>query len=108
MPTRAKTFSERQGRTRTDRAYERRRQADTGLAKAQSILGSARWQRFRRFFLRRNPVCADPLGHHAADGVTVPAQQVHHKEKLRNRPDLALVSENCMAVCTVCHAKVEG
>jgi 5-methylcytosine-specific restriction enzyme A len=52
------------------------------------------WERFRRMFLARHPDCAD-CGRLA--------DQVHHLEKVKVRPDLKLVESNCLALCEACH-----
>jgi 5-methylcytosine-specific restriction protein A len=55
----------------------------------------AAWRRFRLWFLHRYPICADCL--------TVAATDVHHVEKLKDRPDLRLTESNCSGLCGRCH-----
>ena len=55
------------------------------------------WQRFRRWFLGANPVCADCKREAAVD--------VHHKVPLSERPDLRCVEDNCVALCHACHSR---
>jgi 5-methylcytosine-specific restriction enzyme A len=54
------------------------------------------WERFRAWFVRRHPICADC-------GIK-PAKEVHHVRKLRDHPELRLAENNCMGLCKACHA----
>ena len=109
MPWKPSTHAQRtRGRTDTDLEYERRRRADPALRQAQRIRNSARWQRFRNWFKRGHPLCCDPFGRHADDGVVVATAHAHHITSLTARPDLACVASNCAPLCSRCHAKVEA
>lgn len=57
------------------------------------------WRRFRAWFLRRHPLCADC--EHAAT-------EVHHVKKIAAFPELRLSESNCMALCHECHARRTG
>jgi 5-methylcytosine-specific restriction enzyme A len=54
------------------------------------------WERFRAWFVRRHPICADCS--------IKPTKEVHHVRKLRDYPELRLVESNCMGLCKACHA----
>lgn len=59
----------------------------------------ARWQRFRKGKLMRNPLCAYclELGH------TTAATDVHHVIPIRDAPELRLSDANTIALCKACH-----
>lgn len=98
---RARVHKPRTGR-RYDADYERKRNADPQLREAARFRSSIRWQRFRAWFIARQPLCVNP--YHLHDGQERATQEVHHIEPVARRPDLALLEENCMATCTECHA----
>lgn len=62
------------------------------------------WERFRAWFLQRNPLCARCRER----GRITTAEVVHHIQSIRERPDLRLDPENCMALCRDCHEKIHG
>jgi len=63
----------------------------------------AHWRRLRMYVLVRQPLCADPFGHHAADNRLVPASQVDH---IVPRADGGTDAEdNLQALCETCHAR---
>ena len=66
----------------------------------------AKWRHLRRRFLKRNPLCTDPLGVHEQEGRTVPAQEVHHVIPRRERPDLEYTWSNLQQLCKSCHSKL--
>jgi len=94
------------GRKWSDRQYEAKRMADPRLARAKRIRNSARYQRFRKWFVQHHPICEDPESRHR--GEVIAAVQVHHKKPLREAPGLALSESNCLAVCAGCHASLEA
>jgi 5-methylcytosine-specific restriction protein A len=53
--------------------------------------------------LASSPLCADPFGDHARDGVVVAASEVDHIKPKRNggRDDW----DNLQTLCQVCHSK---
>ena len=80
-------------------------------ARAHSVRGSAsqrgydaRWRRLRLLVLNRQPFCADPFGHHAANGPRlIPARHVDH---VVPRADGGTDDEeNLQALCATCHAR---
>lgn len=78
------------------------------LMESRRLRSSTRWQRVRRMKLGRDPLCEDPFGDHARQGITVGASQVHHIEGVSKRPDLAFDLTNLMSICTKCHARIES
>ncbi len=59
----------------------------------------ADWQRFRKWFISRHPLCADC----EERGTVEAAREVHHVKKLAEFPALRLVESNCRGLCTPCH-----
>ena len=122
MPRRAMSHSERLGRQSSDAEYDCRRRlprtpigeslddasVDTDapaahLSMARPLRHAKRWEKCRQIVLKRNPLCVDPYGWHAADGRVVLATQVDHITSLRERPDLAYTLENLQGLCSLCH-----
>lgn len=58
-----------------------------------------KWEKVRKMFLKEHPLCEDCLRY----GVYTPAQEVHHIEKVKDRPDRRLDPTNLMALCKACH-----
>lgn len=58
------------------------------------------WQKFRANYLSDHPLCMDCN----AEGIATAATEVHHRQKIKDRPDLKTEPENCMALCRKCHA----
>lgn len=89
-----------------DKAYRKRRMEDPRLGLAQRLRSSQRWQDFRAWWLRRNPLCASC----AKKGRTVGATQVDHVRALR-RFSLEAMEEACydeanvQSLCSTCHGK---
>ena len=54
----------------------------------------SQWERFRIQYLRKHPLCVDSL----AEGKYVPATEIHHKQKLRDYPELKYEESNLMAL----------
>ena len=108
MPPRL-THSQRRGRARDDRAYDHgRRRSTPQLREAKRFRSSARWRKFRQWFLEEHGLCADPFGHHDQDRRIAVAREVHHIQPLAIRLDLGLDASNCAALCSICHNQVEG
>lgn len=72
------------------------------------IHNSAAWQKLRRAYRAEHPLCEDPHGIHARDGRIEQATEIHHKQPLRERNDLAYEWGNLMAVCRGCHERIES
>ena len=64
---------------------------------------STQWQKFRRWFIAKHPLCEECRKH----GRTERTRHVHHVEPVEARPDLALVEDNCRALCGPCHNQLE-
>ena len=57
------------------------------------------WQQFRARILADNPLCVD-----CEDaGKVTPAKELHHKQKIKDRPELRLDVDNVMPLCKECH-----
>lgn len=54
-----------------------------------------RWQQFRLTYLAHHPLCVDC----GAEGIVGAATDIHHKAKLRDRPEGKYDEENLMALC---------
>ena len=85
---------------------ETRRKEDPRLARAARIRNSKAWKQLRGWYIRRNPLCEDPLGRHG--GRLVPATDVHHIYGLSDYPDRAFEVSNLSALCRSCHNAVEA
>jgi len=58
------------------------------------------WQKFRRlYFYQYSPLCHDCT----LDGKTTPATDLHHKQKIKHRPELRLSEKNVLPLCSDCH-----
>lgn len=60
----------------------------------------AKWEKFRKRFLRENPLCEDCL----KERTLTPATDVHHIIKLRDAPERKFDKNNLMALCHKCHS----
>jgi 5-methylcytosine-specific restriction protein A len=56
-----------------------------------------RWEKLRIQMLRRSPMCSDCQRN--------PANEVHHIQKAKDRPDLMYTESNLMTLCRSCHSK---
>ena len=75
---------------------EARQQHDKSRGGASERGYDGLWQRFRMWFLRRHPLCADCLTEWATD--------VHHVMALRDGGE-RLDEGNCQALCKTCHSR---
>ena len=84
--------------------------ADPALRRAKNIRNSPRWQRFRGWLRRQHPLCCDPFGHHAEDGMAALTEHVHHIFPLSSDEGvrLACTESNTAPLCVSCHGKIEG
>lgn len=64
----------------------------------------SKWQRLRRWILNGEPLCR-PCSER---GETTLAEDVHHIQKIRDRPDLRLDPANLMPICRPCHGRIHG
>jgi 5-methylcytosine-specific restriction protein A len=70
-----------------------------GTEADHAFLCSARWRRFRRWYLSdaANVLCSEP-------GCNRPATEIDHVISRRQRPDLALDPQNCRPYCRQHHS----
>ena len=68
------------------------------------------WVKFRKWFLSRHPMCADPFNIHRPElGGPAPASVVDHITPRRELPrEHWLSEEHCQALCKTCHGKKTG
>lgn len=59
------------------------------------------WQKFRRSYLAQNPLCVDC----DSEGRVGAATDVHHIQKLRDKPELKYEEGNLMPLCKMHHDK---
>lgn len=57
------------------------------------------WEKVRKMYLVEHPLCEDCLER----GIYTPAKEVHHIEKVKDRPGKRLDMSNLRALCKVCH-----
>jgi 5-methylcytosine-specific restriction endonuclease McrA len=62
---------------------------------ACKLRSSARWQKLRAAYLRRNPVCQDCAQR--------ASYEVHHIHGVTEHPELCFEEENLRALCIPCH-----
>lgn len=79
-----------------DRCGPRKRQAHTKTTTERGYDWA--WQKFRARYLAEHPLCQDCL----PERVTA-AEEVHHRQKIRDRPDLRLDEANVVGLCGNCH-----
>ena len=60
------------------------------------------WRKVRNYHLLNNPLCEICL----LDGKYVSGQDVHHKIKLKDRPDLRDDPNNLQTLCHSCHSRL--
>lgn len=77
------------------KSYERQRSRREDIRFYQSPA----WRKLRALKLSIDPLCEDCL----KQGRTTVAVEVHHVEKRKLRPDLALSLENLASLCVPCH-----
>lgn len=92
-------------RKERDARYDAKRRNDPELAKAAEIRSTGTWQRFRRRFRRRFPVCCNPFD---LPSHLVQTDDIHHIRPVATNPDLAYHESNCAPLCRSCHARVEA
>lgn len=76
-----------------DPKRDKQRQAD------KNFYSSARWVKYRRWYLSEHPLCVDCQ----ARGITQAAEHVHHIKPRKPFPELAFEETNCKALCVPCH-----
>ena len=58
------------------------------------------WRSWRLSYLQRFPLCEDCK----AEGIVHLAEEVHHLEKVKDRPDLMRTDDNCLSLCKSHHS----
>jgi 5-methylcytosine-specific restriction protein A len=94
LPIRAKLFT-----TRATIARRTKDQLDHSRSSAQTY--NKTWRGVRKIKLQINPLCEQCS---LDDRVTV-ASMVHHKQTVKDRPDLRLEIGNLESMCVSCHGK---
>jgi len=61
------------------------------------------WQRLRSWVLAGEPLCR----HCQRDGRLTPAEELHHDQPVKDRPDLRLDPANLVPLCRSCHRTEE-
>ena len=80
---------------------------NSSKSEVRRFRSSGAWTKFREMFRKDNPLCYDPFGDHESDGRVVPSQEVHHIVSVANGYMSALDADNCAALCSRCHQKIE-
>lgn len=99
MPSKPKTYrpawlQAKASQPRDQREYDQRR----GSSSSRGY--DADWRRFRVWYLRRYPLCAD----HHERGELEPAIEVHHKVKVKDDVGRRLDETNVIGLCKSCHS----
>jgi 5-methylcytosine-specific restriction protein A len=78
---------------------DRRRQYDRSRQAERRFYNTARWRRFRAWFL------ADPANVVCAECRQAQATEVDHAASVKDCPDRALDPTNCRGLCASCHSR---
>jgi hypothetical protein len=70
-----------------------------------SLYKTARWLKFRNWFLGYNPECQRIVRRVRCQRL---ATDVHHRRGLREHPEDLTDAEQCVALCKACHHKHSG
>ena len=97
-PVSGRKFARKKTASGTRFSQKKRRTLPDG--RAASAIYDRHHRRLREAFFGRNPWCADCL----ARGQHTPATELHHLQRVRERPDLRLDPDNCRALCEACHS----
>lgn len=71
---------------------------------ARRLRGTIRYQKFRRWFRARHPLCE----HCERDGRVTATAHVHHVRTLERYPQDLCDESRCVALCASCHARAEA
>lgn len=83
----------------TRRAEANKRQSHTKTTTERGY--GWKHQQFRERMIRERPLCERCI----KTGVVTPATDLHHKRKIKDRPDLAFDELNIEMICQSCHDK---
>lgn len=75
------------------------------LVQASKMRGKRAYRNKRDMLIGLHPYCYNPIGLH--DGRQPRATQVHHIEKITDRPDMFDEPINLVPLCGTCHSEVE-
>ena len=105
MPTRAKRPCNHRGCTvKINGRYCDEHNGDADKRQSAARRGYGRgWQKIRRIYLRRHPLCVDLFAIHADDGTFALATDVDHI--IRRRAGGSDEAGNLQALCHSCHSK---
>lgn len=81
-----------------DRCERGKRAPDTRKSAAERGY-DWQWQKFRRSYLAQYPLCEDC----SSEGRVGAATDIHHKQKLRDRPEMKYEEGNLMPLCKMHH-----
>lgn len=101
MPTSPKTICPRCGRATkgrcgcTPKVDTRDRQEQH----RRNVVYGRQWKAFRMKYLTEHPLCVDC----EEAGRLEPANEVHHRAKVKDEPELQYDCDNLMALCKTCH-----
>jgi 5-methylcytosine-specific restriction protein A len=80
------------------------RKRDRGNDSPESRGYDFTWRKLSKSYRVENPFCEVCFDR----GKLTAVQEVHHKIKISDRPDLRLEWSNLMSVCRQCHKEIEG
>jgi 5-methylcytosine-specific restriction endonuclease McrA len=85
--------------------YNQRVNRERSDDELRSLYKTARWLKFRDWFLAYNVICQ-----RIRDGIQCEriATDVHHRRGLREHPEDLIDPEHCVALCKACHHKHSG
>jgi len=83
-----------------------RRQADKYRGSAASRGYDWKWQKFRKRYLAKHPICE--CRRCMGENIVRPADTIHHIVRLADRPDLKYAVSNLVAMARACHEVEEG
>ena len=94
MPYKLQSHSQRMAKQRGP-AEQKQYDKDRGSASKRGY--DRAWQRLRKWFLNRYPLCQET-------DCQAAAAEVHHVIPISERPDLRLDQANLMSLCKSCHS----
>lgn len=81
----------------------KRRRFDKNRGSSYSRGYDHKWRKLRKYKIERDPLCEECK----ENGKLVPADEVHHIEPIKERPDLRLKLFNLKSLCIDCHNKTK-